>query len=95
MSDARSAQCAFEMRGQPALPRGEDSAGARPDLALRSSAARLSRPAERSSPLGGGGLPGLAQSAHDRDHREREHRARNHANGQPLRREESEVAPDA
>jgi len=83
------------MSGPAALSKGEDSAGARTDFALRSAAARLSRPAEWSSPFGGEGLPGSARSAHDSDHSEREHRARNHANGQALRRQESEVAPNA
>src|SRR5215471_12930063 len=38
---------AVEMSGPAALSKGEDSAGARTDFALRSAAARLSRPAER------------------------------------------------
>ena len=83
------------MSGPAVLSKGEDSAGARPEFALRFPAARLSLPAERSSPFGGEKLPGSARSAHDRDHSEREHRARNHANGQALRRQESEVAPNA
>jgi len=83
------------MSGPAALSKGEDSAGVCPDFALCSAAARLSRPAERSSPFGGGELPGSTRSAHDSDHCERKHRTRNHANGQALRRQESEVAPNA
>jgi len=83
------------MSGPAVLSKGEDSAGARSDFALRFHAACLLLAAERSSPFGGGGLPGSARSANDSDHCERKHRARNHANGQPLRRQESEVAPNA